>query len=249
MKISIITVAYQAQENLEETILSVLGQDYTDLEYWVIDGGSTDGTLEILQKYQDRIHYLSEPDNGIYDAINKGIDRCTGEVIAILGADDYYAHQGVISDAAKVFQDSDASAVYGDLAYIQGQDKNKIVRYWKAGKYRIGLWYWGWMPPHLTLFVRKSIIEKVGKYQTNLICAGDYEWMLRTFLKHQTPLAYLPKILVYMRTGGTSNAQLKNRIRANQEDRVAWKMNEIKPWFLTLWLKPLRKIPQLFLRP
>lgn len=248
---TIITVSFNNGQTIGETIESVLGQTYPDVEYWVIDGGSTDGTLQLLEKYGGKIRWLSEPDGGIYDAMNKGISLANGQFIAFLNADDFYASNQVIERVAQALtQNKGAQAAYGDLAYVQAFDTEKIVRYWKAGDYSINDFRLGWMPPHPTFFLTKSAFQQHGGFRNKVLkSAADYELMLRMLYKHRVKAAYCPHLLVKMRTGGESNRNIQNRVRGNKEDRKAWEINGLKaPWY-TLYLKPLRKIPQYWLRP
>jgi len=248
MKISIITVSYNSASTIRDTIESVLNQTYSDIEYILVDGASKDDTLSIIKSYGNKISKLiSEKDNGIYDAMNKGISVATGDVIGILNSDDFYSHSNVIKNVVQIFE-KDTDAVYADLVYVSGADKNKIVRTWKAGKYEIGSFQKGWMPPHPTFFVKKSVYEKLGMFTDQLKSAADYEIMLRFIHKHQIKLSYLPEIIVHMRTGGASNISLKNRLKANREDKKAWKMNGLKPSPLTFIKKPLSKLSQFFKR-
>jgi len=244
-KISIITVTYNSDQTLEHTIQSVLLQDHPDIEYIIVDGQSTDETLSVIRKYRHKIdHFVSEKDDGLYYALNKGIALATGDIIGILHADDFYIDDHVLSKIATTFEKSGADAVYADLFYVDKDDTEKIVRKWRSGEYKEGKFLWGWMPPHPTFFVKRDIYAKYGAFNTSLRSAADYELMLRFIHKHKIKLAYLPEYIVKMRTGGQSNASIKNRVKANQEDRKAWEMNGLKPYFFTLTLKPLRKIFQ-----
>ena len=246
-KISIITVAYNAELYIEDTIKSVISQNYSNIEYIIIDGNSTDKTLEICKKYIDHISVLiSEPDQGIYDAMNKGVEKATGEIIGILNADDFYNSNSVINDVELVFNDTKVDCAYGDLVYVDPCDTNKITRNWISKKYKKGLFLKGWMPAHPTFFIRKKHYDTFGSYTLKLKSAADYELMLRMIHKNELTPAYIPKTLVKMRTGGVSNASFKNRIKANKEDRMAWRINDIKPNMFTLIRKPLSKIFQFF---
>lgn len=247
MKISIITVTFNAAETLEASLQSLIEQDYANKELIVIDGGSTDGTLEILEKYKQHISILvTEKDNGLYDALNKGISKATGDLIGILHADDLYLHPAVLSHYVDVLNSSAADAVYANLYYVNRSDINKIIRKWQSGNYNDQSFYNGWMPPHPTFFVKRKIYEKYGNFDLNFKTAADYELMLRFILKHQIKIAYLDEYTVKMRMGGASNANMKNRLSANQADRLAWKKNGLSPKFYTLFLKPLRKLSQFF---
>ncbi len=243
MKISIITIAFNSEETIEDTIKSVIAQDYDDVEYIIIDGGSTDGTLKIIEKYEDKIaKVVSEPDKGIYDAMNKGVRASTGELIGILNSDDFYASETVLSEIAQAIGDNDS--IYADLVYVDRENTEKVVRYWKAGEYKEDCFFKGWMPPHPTFFLRKRLYDKYGDYNLKLKSAADYELMLRMLHKYRISVAYLPKVITKMRVGGQSNVTLKNRLKANKEDRMAWELNGLEPKFYSLYLKPARKITQ-----
>lgn len=249
MKISIITISYNSAQTIEDTILSVTGQQNVSLEYIVVDGGSKDETLQIIEKYKDHISkFISEPDNGIYDAMNKALKMATGDVVGILNSDDVYTDEKVLSDVISRFEKTPAHALYADLVYVERNNLNKIKRKWISGYYKPGAFKKGWMPPHPTFFVKNEVYKKYGIFNTALHSAADYELMLRFIHKHQISVIYLPRIIIKMRQGGKSNASLKNRVNANKEDRLAWKINGLKPGILTLWLKPVRKIPQLWKR-
>ncbi|MGZ3920305.1 MAG: glycosyltransferase family 2 protein [Bacteroidia bacterium] len=245
MKVSIITVTYNSAATIEQTILSVIGQTYKDIELIIIDGKSVDETLNIVGKYKNSISkIISEKDKGIYDALNKGIDLASGDIVGILHSDDFYIDNKVIEKYVRVFGEKKCDAVYADLYYVDKNDTDKVTRKWKSGKYREGSFINGWMPPHPTFFVKKSIYDKLGKFNAELRSAGDYELMLRFIHKNKIKVEYLPEFTVKMRTGGISNSSVQNRVHANREDRKAWEMNGLKPRFYTLYLKPLRKIFQ-----
>lgn len=244
-KVSIITVCYNSAETIEVAVKSVLSQKYQSIEYIIIDGNSTDATRSIIEKYQSKItRFVSEKDEGIYFALNKGIELATCEIIGILHADDLYTNEYVISEVVETFAKSKADAVYADLQYVAKENINKIVRHWVSGPYKENSFLYGWMPPHPTFFVKKEIYLKYGLFNTSFKTAADYELMLRFIHKHKVKLAYLNKVIVKMRMGGKSNKSIFNRIKANAEDRKAWAVNELKPYFFTLYLKPLRKITQ-----
>jgi glycosyltransferase involved in cell wall biosynthesis len=245
MKISIITISFNSAATIRTTIESVLSQTYSDIEYIVIDGKSKDKTVEILQSYDDRIKWISEPDKGIYDAMSKGVALATGEVVGIINSDDYYPDNETLSRVAQAFaKSSDIGAVYGDLQYVDFSDGNKTIRNWKSGEYNRDKFLKGWMPPHPTFFLKKTIYEKHGLYDATFKSAGDYELMLRMLYRHHIKATYIPYVQMKMRVGGVSNVSLKNRIRANQEDRRAWRINDLKPKWYTLYAKPLSKIFQ-----
>ena len=249
MKISIITGCYNSAATIEDTLRSVAEQSHRDVEHIIIDGGSTDGTLAVLEKHRSGIACLiSEPDNSIYDAMNKGIFQATGEVIGILNADDFYADTKVLAEVATAFSNSAVDACYGDLVYVCKDDPERVVRYWRAGKMDLKRLYQGWMPPHPTFFIRKQCYTEYGAYRTDLGSSADYELMLRYLLKKRITLAYLPRVLVRMRIGGISNASLKKRLYAHLMDWRAWRINGLHPYPWTLPMKPLRKLHQWFAR-
>jgi glycosyltransferase len=245
LKISIITVSYNSAKTIEQTIQSVLSQRYPNVEYIIIDGASQDETLSIIEKYRDKISiFISEKDSGIYNAMNKGLKLASGDIIGILNSDDFYSDDEVLSDVVKIFEQSNADAVYADLQYVDANNTQKVLRNWKSGKYKQGDFLFGWMPPHPTFFVRKHVYEKYGFFNESLSSAADYELMLRFIHKHKITIEYLPRVIIKMRMGGKSNRSFKNRIKANLEDRKAWKINGLKPYCFTLFLKPLRKLNQ-----
>lgn len=244
MKISIITATYNSAATVRDTLSCIANQQYSNVEHLVIDGLSKDNTLEIVNEFQHVARVISEKDKGIYDAMNKGVKLATGDIIGILNSDDFYTSSQVLSKVAAAFNDPSVEAVYGDLQYVKASNVKIITRTWKSGTYKKSNLYFGWMPPHPTFFVRNHVYEKCGLFNTTLRSAADYELMLRVLLKYDARVHYIPEVLVKMRAGGISNASLKNRFRANKEDEMAWKLNELKPYFFTTWLKPLRKIFQ-----
>ncbi|MBI3134358.1 MAG: glycosyltransferase [Bacteroidetes bacterium] len=248
MKLSVITVSYNSASTIRDTIESVLNQSYKDVEFIIIDGQSKDDTVAIVQSYGNRISkFISEKDKGLYDAMNKGIRLATGDVIGILNSDDFYAGEHVLSKIASLFQ-PEIEGVYADLVYVSPNDTTRIVRTWKSGLYKEGDFLKGWMPPHPTFFVRKTVYEKYGVFTDKLKSAADYELMLRFIHGHKIKIDYLPEVTIHMRAGGKSNASVKNRIRANKEDRLAWKMNNLKPGVFTFIRKPLSKLTQFLKR-
>ncbi|MCK5782401.1 MAG: glycosyltransferase [Flavobacteriales bacterium] len=244
MRVSIITSSYNSSETIADTIYSVNSQTHQEIEHVFIDGKSSDHSVEIINNTSTREKVvISEKDKGIYDAMNKGLSQVSGELIAILNSDDFYNGEDVVSDVVTLFKESGADAVYADLDYVT-EDTTKIVRKWRSGYYEHGMFKWGWMPPHPTLFVKKEVYEKYGNFNLDLKSAADYEIMLRFIHKNEIKLAYLPRVTVKMRVGGLSNSSLKHRLFANMEDRKAWTINNLKPNLFTLYLKPLRKIFQ-----
>jgi len=246
--ISIITAVKNAETTIKDCLQSVTSQN-SPVEHIIIDGGSEDSTLDVIHTYApETAKIISEPDEGIYQAINKGLALATGDVIGILNADDFYAHGNVISKVSKVFENSRVDACYGDLVYVDRRNPTKVVRYWKSCSFSKHLFYKGWMPPHPTLFVRQKVYKEYGSFNTKLGTASDYELILRFFLKYEVNTFYIPEILIVMRTGGVSGASFINRIRANTMDREAWRVNGLtpKPW--TRFCKPMFKIGQFFPR-
>lgn len=248
MTISIITVTYNSARTVADTLASVNSQGYRSVEHIIIDGASRDDTLEITKKFPHVARVISEKDNGIYDAMNKGIGLATGEVVGILNSDDIYTDGEVIQKVMSAFEDPTVDAVYGDLQYVSKDDLDKVVRTWYSGRFSKRKFYYGWMPPHPTFFVRRAVYEKVGLFNCALRSAADYEMMLRVLVKYNHRVCYVPQVLVKMRTGGMSNASLRNRWRANREDRKAWDLNNLQPYFFTVPLKPLRKIFQFLIK-
>ena len=244
MKVSIITPSYNSAKTICDTLDSVRNQTFQNIEHIVIDGLSPDGTATIVKQHAPAAICLSEKDNGIYDAMNKGIRLATGDIIGILNSDDFYTDQNVIEKVTQLFETTGCDALYGDLVYVDPQDTKRIVRKWTAGELHVGKFLNGWMPPHPTFFVKRAIYEKYGLFNTSLKISADYELMLRFLYKHGISATYFPQCLVCMRTGGHSNASLRRRFDANKEDRMAWKLNNLEPRFYTTWLKPIRKIPQ-----
>ena len=250
LKISIITVSFNSAKTIKETIKSVLTQDYNNIEYIIIDGGSSDETINIVKSYSEKISYfISEKDNGIYDAMNKGIKAATGDIIGILNSDDFYPNSFVLSNVARSFEKYNCDAVYGDLVYVKAKDTTQIKRYWQAGNYNTSKIKNGWMLPHPTFFVKKVMYDRYGLYNTDLKSAADYEMILKLLYKENISVQYIPMILVKMRMGGASNSTFLNRIRANKEDGLAWTKNQLnKPMFVRI-KKPLQKVIQFFKKP
>ena len=245
MKVSIITVTYNSERFLQDCIDSVLNQTYSNIEYIIIDGGSTDRTIDIVKTYGKGISRVtSEADGGIYDAMNKGISLSTGDVIGFLNSDDFYIDQTVLAKVADLFDRTQSDAIYADLLYVHSINTNKVVRRWKSGSYNRKKFAFGWMPPHPTFFVKRKVLHEYGHFNLSFKTASDYELMLRLLFKNRISAAYLPEYIVKMRIGGLSNSSLRHRLFANREDGRAWKVNGLKPYFFTTILKPLRKVFQ-----
>ena len=244
MKISIITVVWNNEKTIKDAIDSVLSQTYKNIEYIIVDGLSTDGTIEIIQSYGDKISkFISEKDKGIYDAMNKGIDLSTGDVVAFLHSDDLYESDNIIEDVIKEFKnDSLIEGIYGDLIYTDKNDISKIIRYWKSRNYHINLLKKGWMPAHPTFFLKRDVYKRFGKFDLDFKIAADYDFMLRVLVKN-IKVKYISKILYKMRIGGESNKNIKNILLKSKEDLKALKKNNIGG-FTTLLMKNFSKLNQ-----
>lgn len=214
MIISIVTAVYNRADTIGHALASVRGQTWPYVEHVVIDGASNDGTTEELEVHRDWISVLvSEPDRGIYDALNKGLARASGDIIGLMHSDDFYADERVLERVALVFAEPTVDGVYGDLEYVAKDDPSRIIRYWRSGEYDKRRLSWGWMPPHPTLFLRRSVIEQWGGYDTEFRIAADYEAILRYLGRGGISLAYIPEVLVKMRLGGESNRSLSRIVR------------------------------------
>lgn len=235
MKISIITPTYNSMKTISRTIDSIISQDYKDIECIVIDGDSSDGTKDIVLGYKNKldIKLISEKDGGIYDAMNKGVRVATGDIVGILNSDDFFEDSSVISDIIQVLKDEKLDATYGDISYF-GDDINRITRVWKTGEYKESNLDNGWIIPHPTLFVRKSVYENCGYFNTNFKIAGDYEFILRILKIYKINIKYIPRVLVRMYNGGRSGSSLNQRINGWKELKKAWGVNNLKisPFFI-----------------
>ena len=269
MKISIITAVYNNKEHIESCINNVLSQTYQDIEYIIIDGGSTDGTVNTIKNYippagmrklktclpvgkvineLENYIFISEKDSGIYDALNKGIKLATGEVIGLLHSDDLFYDEKVLEKIVDVFKEKEVDSVYSDLLYVYKDNPDKVLRYWKAGEFNYSLLNRGWMPPHPTIFIKKKVYDELGGFDSSYKIASDYELMLRLLGKHKISSAYLPEVTIKMRAGGKSNKSLKNIFQKSSEDYKALKQNEFPFPAYTLFLKNVRKVPQFIRR-
>lgn len=243
LKISIITVSFNARAKIKSCIESVLAQSYSNIEYIIIDGGSTDGTLQVIEQYKQHINFLvSEADSGIYDAMNKGIALATGDIVGTLNADDVFADTYVLDDVAASFKQSGADIVYGNLIYIK--PNAGILRTWNAGRYKDGSFNWGWMPPHPTFYCKRQLFKRFGTYNLEFGTAGDYELMLRFMHLNKIAPFYLDKIIIKMNTGGVSNLSYRNRVKAWGGDFKAMGKNGVLFPLFAIVLKPCRKILQ-----
>ena len=249
MKISIITVIWNNAKTINDAIDSVLGQTYQNIEYIVIDGASTDGTVEIVQSYGDKIKkFVSEKDQGIYDAMNKGIKLATGDIVGILNSDDFYKSNDILEIVASEFKSKNIDCLYGDLEYVDANDTSKVVRYWKSRPFEDGLFQKGLHPAHPTFFIKREFYEKYGLFDLDFHIAADYEIMLRFLERYKLKSSYINKTFVRMRVGGESNRSIKNILKANLESYKAWKVNGLYINPFMFLLKPLSKVLQLFRR-
>ena len=243
--ISVITVSYNSRETIADTIESVAAQTYPHVEHIVVDGASTDGTLEVLERFRDRLSKIvSEPDEGIYAAMNKGLSLATGDVIGTLNSDDVYVDENVLALVAEVFRDDSVDVCYGDIFYVDKGDLNRIVRHWKSEPYRPGLFEQGWMPPHPSFFIRRRVLGRVGLFEPRYRFAADFDFMLRALHVQQLRSIYLPRELVTMRVGGWTNNSVRNVIRGNIEAYRSCRRNGlgVSPFFIAR--KIFRKLPQ-----
>ncbi len=250
MKVSIITVTYNSEKYLQDCIQSVKNQTYGNIQHIIVDGKSTDNTLKIIKKNEGSIsRWISEPDRGMYDAINKGINLASGDIIGILNSDDILAGPNVIMDIVSHFEETGTDAVYGDLLYVDPTNINVVHRYWKGLPFKRNRFRYGWMPAHPTFYLRRELIQQFGGYKNHYYTAADYEFMARYLYRHHVNAAYLPELLVKMRSGGVSNTNIYARLRANRRDYLAMKQNRVPFALLVSILKPLIKIPQFNNKP
>lgn len=248
-KVSIITSVLNGADTIADTIESVIQQQYNNIEYIIIDGNSSDNTVPIIRRYGDKVDILvSEPDQGVYDAMNKGIKLARGDIIAILNSDDVYADSTVVGQMVNFMETTLVDAAYSNLVYVDRDDTGRIKRFWNPGEYKKGAFLRGWTIPHPTFFCRREIFDKFGLYNTKFQIAADFELMMRFVEKHKIKVDYLPKVIVKMRTGGKANI-LKGVIRGNMEIIRAFRINGLHLSPLFFISKPTTKISQLFMRP
>lgn len=248
MKISVVTAVYNRKDTIEDALLSVQSQDYENVEHVIQDGCSKDGTLEVVNKFlTPTTNLVSEPDSGIYDAINKGIERSSGDVIGLMHSDDFFARPNILSKVARVFENSEIDGVYGDLEYVAYNDPSRVIRRWRSGEYSHNLLLNGWMPPHPTLYLRREVFDKWGLYDTSFQIAADYDAMLRYLWTGNISLAYIPEVFVKMRVGGESNRSIGRILRKSREDYQALKNNGVGG-AATLLGKNVRKVRQFIIK-
>lgn len=247
MKVSIITIVYNNVATIEKCINSILNQTYPEIEYVVIDGGSTDGTCQILERYNNKIDvFLSERDNGLYDALNKGIALATGDIIGILHSDDLFYNDMIIQKVVNEFKSSGSDLVYGNGIYVARQNTRQVKRVYSSTPFRKWFLYFGWIPLHTTIFVKREVFEKFGTYDSSYSISGDYDISLRWFKNDKIKKYFLNEFVVRMRLGGKSTSRSLQR-RKSSEDIDIIKKHNLWGW-LTLFFKIGRKIPQ-YIKP
>ena len=244
MQISIITATYNSEKTLFDTLLSLEKQTHPDIEYIVVDGASKDNTIKLIKSNCTKVSkIISEPDKGIYDALNKGIQAASGDVIGFLHSDDLFAYDDAIADIAKTFESSGCDAVYGDLEYVAQNDTTKRIRLWKSGSFSRLKMKLGWMPPHPSFYMKRDCYGQFGCFSLDYRISADYDSLLRYILKQRISIAYLPQVLVKMRVGGISNRSLSSMVNKSMEDIRVMKQNGIF-WPIALAYKNLSKLPQ-----
>lgn len=240
LKVSIITVVWNNKETIENAIDSVLSQTYENIEYIVVDGASNDGTVKVVQSYGDKISkFVSEPDKGLYDAMNKGIALATGDVVGILNSDDFYIDEFVVEKVIKVFEETKVDSVFADLVFVKPDNLDKVVRYYDSGQFSPAKFAYGWMPAHPTFFVKRDMYKKYGVFKTDYKIAADYELLTRFMGKFKISYFYMKEPIIRMRIGGVSTSGIKSNYILNKEIIRACKENDIN----TNWVKVLSKYP------
>jgi len=248
MKVSIITATYNSAATIHDTLASLESQTYPDIEYIIVDGSSKDNTLEVIKNNCTRVSkIISEPDHGIYDALNKGIAAATGDIVGFLHSDDLFAYPDAIQDMVGIFQSGGYDAVYADLEYVQQKDVNKVVRRWQSGSYNKKKLKYGWMPAHPTFYMKRSCYKQLDDFDLSYKIAADYDSILRYLWRGNVHAGYLPKVLIKMRVGGISNRSLASILCKTREDIQAMRNNGLF-WPLTVALKNLSKIPQFLVK-
>lgn len=248
MKVSIITATYNSAATIHDTLASLESQTYPDIEYIIVDGASKDNTLEVIRQNCSRVSQLiSEPDKGIYDALNKGISKSTGDIVGFLHSDDLLAYPEAIQDLVDSFKSGNHDAVYADLEYVQQENINKVVRHWKSGHYNRNKLQYGWMPAHPTFYMKRNLYKEMNCFDLSYKIAADYDSVLRYLWRGNINTGYLPKVLIKMRVGGISNRSLVNIFLKTHEDIKAMRNNGLF-WPLAVTLKNLSKIPQFLVK-
>jgi glycosyltransferase involved in cell wall biosynthesis len=245
--ISIITVSFNSRKTICDTIESVLNQTYQNIEYIIIDGASKDGTIELVQSYGNKISkFISEPDHGLYDAISKGINLATGNIIGVLNSDDYFTNNTIVEKIVSSFENNEIDAVFGDIQFVHPHELSKIVRYYSSSRFSVEKFKYGFMPAHPSFYVKKEFYIKLGLYKTDYKIAGDYELLIRFLYSNKLNYKYLGFPFVTMRTGGVSNQSLVSILTLNKEIKRACSENGIKTNYLKIYSKYARKIVEYF---
>jgi len=236
MKITLITVCYNSVDTIGDCIRSVINQNYPDLEYIIIDGASTDGTVDIIKQYEKTISYwVSEKDSGIYNAMNKGLQKAAGDIVGFINADDFFASDDILSKISDALKNTDYDGCYSDLIYVEQKNTNKSVRYWKSGNFSKKKMRYGWFPPHPTLYFRKSVYDRLGFFDEKMKLSADYDVMIRFLYLGNLRLKYLPCVSVKMRMGGVSNRNIRSIVKSLKEFAGVWEKNGLpKPAFLII---------------
>lgn len=246
VKVTVITVCYNSAATLADALASVASQSWPHVEHIIVDGASTDGTLALIESSKDGVaKVVSEPDAGIYDAMNKGLHLASGDMVGFLNADDVFAHENVIADIVNTFTREAADVVYGDLDYVSSRNPARVIRSWRSGDFSRAQLCMGWMPPHPTFYIRRSLVDRIGGFDVSYRIAADYDFMLRYLREQNLKVSYLPSVLVKMKSGGASNRSIRAIVRKSLEDYSVLKKNRVGG-LATLVCKNFRKLPQLF---
>jgi glycosyltransferase involved in cell wall biosynthesis len=249
LKISVVTVVLNRVDTIGQTLASVQSQGYKNIEHIIVDGDSNDGTLNVINSFLSlNVLLISEKDKGIYYALNKGFLNSSGDVFGVLHADDFFSSVEVLQKVIDAFEDPEVDVVYGDLDYVSSTNPNKVIRRWKAGDFNESNLKFGWMPPHPALFIRKSVIDNIGVFDTKYRISSDYDFIRRCFAIHNIKPVYLPITLVKMRLGGVSNKSISNILKKSKEDfQIIQKANKsLMKSLITLFFKNFRKLKQFY---
>lgn len=250
MKISVITVCYNSAKTIGDTLRSVRAQSHGDIEHIIIDGGSSDNTLDIIAADGPHVAMLvSERDKGLYDAMNKGLALATGEVVGFLNSDDVFANADVLSEVALVMAEPSIDACYGDLVYVAPDDTGKVIRYWRSQRFVRGLFERGWVPAHPTFYARRELYQEFGRFDVSMRLAADFDMLLRLFVVRGITTTYIPHVLVRMRLGGASNESLAHVIRQNVEIARAFRKYGFRVGLKPFVFKLMLRISQFIRRP